>query len=135
MYGSVTLARFWADIRRQADALQILGWDHRDYKRAFAYWEEAITLFRQVEAHGSLADTLSMLGYYLLMDGQLDDAQKCLDESNLLFQQLNFKGSGNHLLSTYGQIALGRGDYEQARAYFQEDARVGNELGSRIQYL
>jgi tetratricopeptide (TPR) repeat protein len=53
----------------------------------------------------------------------------------LLFQQLKIKGRRNHLLSAYGQIALMRGDYEQARAYFQEDAEISNESGSRIEYL
>jgi tetratricopeptide (TPR) repeat protein len=131
----LTLARSLGDIGRQAWALCVLGWDHRDFKRAFAYWEESITLYRQVGHWGRLAETLSELGSFLLMNGQIDASQKCLDESSLLFQQLNIKGRRNHLLSAYGQIALLRGEYEQARAYFQEDAAISNESGGRIEYL
>jgi predicted ATPase/DNA-binding SARP family transcriptional activator len=131
----LTLARSLGDIGRQAWALCVLGWDHRDFKRAFAYWEESITLYRQVGHWGRLAETLSELGFFLLMNGQIDASQKCLDESSLLFQQLNIKGRRNHLLSAYGQIALLRGEYEQARAYFQEDAAISNESGGRIEYL
>jgi tetratricopeptide (TPR) repeat protein len=58
-----------------------------------------------------------------------------MEESELLFQQLKIKGRKNRLLGGYAQIALMRGDYEQARAYFQEDAAISNESGSRIDYL
>ena len=132
---ALTLARSLGDVGRQAWALNLLGWDHRDFKRAFAYWEEAIILYRQVGNWRFLADNLSELGFFLLLDGQVDAAQKCLDESSLLLEQLNIKGRRNHLLSAYGQIALMRGDYEQARAYFQEDAAISNELGGRMEYL
>jgi tetratricopeptide (TPR) repeat protein len=132
---ALTLAHSLGDVGRQAWALNVLGWDHRDFKRAFAYWEDAIMLYRQVGHWGRLADNLSELGFFLLMNGQVDAAQKCLDESNLLFQQLNIKGRRNHLLSAYGQIALMRGEYEQARAYFQADATISNEAGSRVEYL
>jgi tetratricopeptide (TPR) repeat protein len=131
----LALARSLGDIGRQAWALCVLGWDHSDFKRAFAYWEEAIILYRQVGHLGRLADTLSELGFFQLMNGQIDASQKCLDESSSLLQQLNIKGRRNHLLSAYGQIALMRGEYEQARAYFQEDAAISNVSGGRIEYL
>lgn len=35
----------------------------------------------------------------------------------------------------YGQMALMRGDYEQARAYVQENVRFSDDLGSRREYL
>jgi predicted ATPase/DNA-binding XRE family transcriptional regulator len=131
---ALTLARSLGDIRRQATALNVLGWDHRDFKRAFVYWREATTLYRQLGHWDGLAHNLSSLGLFLLMDGQLAAAQKCLDEANSLFQQLNIQRR-SHLLSGLGQIALMGGDFEQARACFQEDARINNELGSRIDYL
>jgi non-specific serine/threonine protein kinase len=131
---ALTLARSLGDSRRQATALNVLGWDHRDFKRAFVYWREATTLYRQVGHWDGLAHNLSSLGLFLLMDGQLAAAQKCLDEANSLFQQLNIQRR-SHLLSGLGQIALLSGDFEQARACFQEDARINNELGSRIDYL
>ena len=92
-------------------------------------------MYRQVGNWRFLADNLSELGFFLLLHGQVDAAQKYLDESSLLLQQFNIKGRRNHLLSAYGQIAFMRGDYEQARAYFQEDAAISNELGGRMEYL
>jgi|RhiMetdeSRZDD1v2_1073273.scaffolds.fasta_scaffold2508731_1 hypothetical protein len=37
---ALALAQSLGDIRRQADALDLLAWDHRDFKRAFSYWEK-----------------------------------------------------------------------------------------------
>jgi predicted ATPase/class 3 adenylate cyclase len=131
---ALALAKTLGDIGRQAHALNVLGWDHRDYTRAFACWEQAITLFRQIGHWWGLASTLSDLGYFLLMDNQIDVAEEYLDEANLLFEQVNIQGR-DHLLSAYGEIALRRGDFERARDYFQEDARISNELGNRTNYL
>jgi predicted ATPase/DNA-binding XRE family transcriptional regulator len=131
---ALTLARSLGDVRRQALALSVLGWDHRDFKRAFIFWREATRLYRYAEDWDGLAHNLSRLGLFLLMDDQLAAAEECLDEANLLFQQLNIH-RGSHLLSGLGQIALIGGDYDQARLYFQEAARISNELGSRIDYL
>jgi predicted ATPase/class 3 adenylate cyclase len=131
---ALTLAKTLGDIRRQAYALEVLGWDHRDYTRAFACWEQAITLYRQIGHWRGLAGVLSDMGYFLLLDNQIDVAEVCLDEANLLFEQVNIKGK-DHLLSAYGEIALRRGDFERARDYFQEDTRISNELGGRTNYL
>jgi tetratricopeptide (TPR) repeat protein len=132
---ALTLARSLGDIVGQRMALGILGWDHRDFERAWAYWDEAIALSRQLGHWSALADTLSTLGFMLVLNGNIESAQKYLDESDLLFKQLNVKGGKGHLLTAYGQIALMRGEYEQARAYFQENARLSYELGSRMDYL
>ncbi|HEX5942818.1 MAG TPA: hypothetical protein VFY66_11105, partial [Anaerolineales bacterium] len=131
---ALSLAQSLGDFKRQADALNILAWDHRDFKRAFSSWEEAVKLYRQVGHWTRLARSLSQFGFFLLMDGQLDAAQRCMDEANSLFQQLNIKGRSS-LLAGLGQIALIRGNYEQARAYFQEDARISNEIGNRLDNL
>ncbi|HXD10697.1 MAG TPA: tetratricopeptide repeat protein, partial [Anaerolineales bacterium] len=132
---ALTLAQSLGDPERQRHVLNILGWDHRDFKRAFAYWDEAIRLSRQVGNWRALAGTLSTLGFFLLMDGKVEAAQKFLDESNLLIQQFKIKGEKVHLLNAYGQIALMRGDYEEARAHFQENAAISDEMGNRIDYL
>jgi tetratricopeptide (TPR) repeat protein len=69
------------------------------------------------------------------LDGNVESAQKYLDESSLLYRQLNIHTDQRQLFSAYGLIALMGGDYEQARTYFQENARVAKELGNRLDYL
>jgi predicted ATPase/DNA-binding SARP family transcriptional activator len=132
---ALAIARSLGDVGRQATALYIMGWDHSDFKRAFAYWNEAIKLYREVGNLRRLANMLSILGQFLVLEGDIESAQKCQDEASALFQQMNPKAEKGHLLGTYGLIAIMRGDYEQARAYFQENARINKELGSRLDYL
>jgi predicted ATPase/DNA-binding XRE family transcriptional regulator len=130
---ALTRAESLGDIRRQAISLHILGWDHRDFERDFAYWEQAAALYRQAGHWIGLAECLGDLGFFLLLDGQLDTAQKYLDESKSLFEKLNPRFIDS-LLRSFGQIALMRGDYEQARRYFQQEAEI-NKLSSRMGYL
>jgi predicted ATPase/DNA-binding SARP family transcriptional activator len=132
---ALALARSLGDLMRQTTALNQLGWDHRDYKRAFAAWEEAINLYRQMGSWRYLASVLSMLGLFMVMEGEVEPALKFLEESERVYQKLSTKTGKGHLLIAYGQIALLRGDYEQARAYLLENARIGEESGSRIEYL
>ena len=132
---ALALARSLGDILRQVSALNFLGWDRSDSKRALAYWEEAVPLYRQMQNRRSLANCLSRLGYYYLLDGNIEIAEKYLDESILLFQQLNITTGRDHINAAYAQLALMRGDYEQARVYIQENARIAKETGSRMEYL
>jgi len=125
----------FGDVLRQAVALSLLGWDHSDLKRAIAYWEEALPLYRQVGNQRAVANNLGRIGLFLVKEGNIESGQKYLDESNLLYQQLNITTGRDSLTGAYGQIALMRGDYEQARAYFQENARINKEIGSRMDYL
>jgi non-specific serine/threonine protein kinase len=132
---ALTLARSLNDLMRQTTALQLLGWDHRDYQRAFAYWEEAIVLYRQIGGWRFLAHVLSMLGRFLVMNGNSDAAQKYLDEADQLYHKMNMNAGKTDFLLASGEIALLRGDYEQARTYFQENARIRYETGSLLDYL
>jgi len=50
-------------------------------------------------------------------------------------QEIERQRRKGHLLTAYGQIALMRRDYEQARAYFQENARLSAELGGQMGYV
>jgi tetratricopeptide (TPR) repeat protein len=132
---ALALARSLGDLVRQATALNIMGWELSDINRSLAYWEEAISLYREVGNWRYLANCLGRVGFYLVLDGNVESAQKYLDEASLLYRQLNIHTDQRQLFSAYGHIALIRGDYEAARAYFQENARVAKELGNRLDYL
>jgi len=132
---ALALARSLGDVVRQTTALNFLGWDHSDLSRALASWEAAIPLYHQIGNRRALANCLGRLGFYLMLEGNLESAQKYLDESNLLYQQLNINTGYDHLNAAYALIALMRGDYEQARTRCLESARIAKETGSRMDYL
>lgn len=121
------------DTRGQLESLWQLGW--LDQTNRFYYWEKALALTRVLGDAYELASGLSTAGLFLVLNGDLDAAQKYLAESNALYQQLHMKPVISHLLSAYGQISLIRGDFKKARAYLQEHARASLELGSRQDYL
>ena len=128
-----TLAEDAGDIRRQIEYLWQLGW--LDQANRFSYWERALGLARQLGDAQSLASGLSMMGFFLVLNGDLDSAQKYLAESGALYQKLQLKPVTSHLLSAYGQISLLRGEFKKARSYLQEHARASLKLGYREDYL
>ena len=130
---ALTLAKGLGDIPRQADALWQLGWLDQDNR--FIYWEKAIALARPLGNWRGLAVGLSTIGYFLVLDGDIESAQKYLDEAVKLCQQVNMHPLPEGLLSAYGQIALLQGDFEKARTCFQADARLGVESVNRQHYL
>jgi tetratricopeptide (TPR) repeat protein len=134
---ALTLARSLGDTWRQAQAFAFLGWtDSHDFKRRVDYWEKAIALFRKVGDLRFLAGLLGSLGFFLALNGNIDSAQKCLDESSLLLQQLNPQNFVWHNnLGGYIQLAMIRRDYEQARALSKELQNLSQENGDRLTYL
>jgi predicted ATPase/DNA-binding SARP family transcriptional activator len=131
---ALELAQSFGDVRRQASALWHLGWLYQGENR-FVYWKKAIALTRSLGNLRGLAGSLSTTGFFLLLNGEIESAQKHLDESNRLYQQLNLNLPPTHLLSAYSQISLIRGDFKKARAYLEEAIRSNVEFGSRQGYL
>jgi predicted ATPase/DNA-binding SARP family transcriptional activator len=132
---ALALARSLGDLVRQATALNIMGWAQNDLKRGITCWEEAIPLYREMGNWRPLANCLGRVGLSLVMDGEIEPAQKYLDEASSLYRQLNIHADQRQLISAYGLLAVLRGDYAEARAFFQENARVAKELGNRLDYL
>jgi len=131
---ALELAQSLGDVRRQASALWQLGWLYRG-ENSFVYWKKAIALTRSLGNWRGLAGSLSTTGFFLVLNGDIEAAQKYLDEANMLYQKLNMNPPPTHLLSAYGRIALIRGEFKEARAYLEESTRINVEFGSRQGYL
>lgn len=131
---ALELAQSLGDVRRQASALWQLGWLYQG-ENSFVYWKKAIALTRSLGNWRGLAGSLSTTGFFLVLNGDIEAAQKYLDESNRLYQQLHLNPPPTHLLSAYARIALIRGDFKKARAYLQESTGFNVEFGSRQGYL
>ena len=67
----------------------MLGWDQRDPRWGREQWEEAVVLFRQVGDWRFLAHTLGILGYTVLSNGDLESAEKYLDEAYEVNRHIN----------------------------------------------
>ena len=132
---ALALALSLGDPWKKAAALSTLAWDQRDPQYSRAAWEEANAIFRQVGDWRSLAFNLAILGYTVLSNGEMDAAQGILDECLEINRRMNYKRETEFVLTAKGQIALMRGDYEQAREFLSEWAVLAEELGNRMGYL
>ena len=111
---ALAVARSLGDIWRQGWVLGNMGWDQRDPQRSRQYWDEAIALFRQAGDWRSLAETLGISGFTDLSNGNLESAQKSLDEAYEINQRINYKEM-EFVLTGKGMLALLRGEFELAR--------------------
>jgi predicted ATPase/DNA-binding XRE family transcriptional regulator len=134
---ALALAQSLGDVRRQADAFGYLGWlgPAERFADRFVQWEKAITLARASGDWLSLADRLYTVGRFLILNGDVETAQKHLDESKALYRQLNRRLAEAKFLPAYGQIALLQSDFKTARACFQAEAKICVEFGNRKGYL
>jgi predicted ATPase/DNA-binding CsgD family transcriptional regulator len=134
---ALVLSRSLGDARRQAFALYNLGSDRPDLQ--FAYWEEAMDLYRQA---GDLYNLESLLYQtaraHILMTGAIAKAQQYVDEAERLSSLTSVNKRG--ILGYYAgwaksTLALMRSDYEAAYAQLQEVAAFTQESGDRMGYL
>ena len=131
---ALALARSMGDILRQAFALSMLGWDQRDPGQGRRHWEEAIVLFRQAGDWRFLAQTLGILGFTVLSDGDLESAQKVLDEAYEVNQQID-NIEFEFVLTGNGILAMLRGEYDRARTFLQKNIENHEKTGNRMGYL
>jgi len=140
---ALVIAKSLGDVWRQAITLSSLGWDQRDPALGRQYWEEGIALLRQTGDWRNLAQTLGILGFTALSNGDLRSAQKALDEAYEINQQIN-NNEMEFVLTGKAILALLSGEYKQARAFLRANLEslehVGNRMGvlwarARIAYV
>jgi tetratricopeptide (TPR) repeat protein len=131
---ALALARSMGDDSRQAFAFFVLGWDQRDPKRARQYLEEAVALFRQAGDWRFLAQSLGILGFTVLLNGELELAEELLDEAYEVNQQTN-QSAMEFVLTGKGILCLLRGEQRQARAFLQKNIDNLDKMGNRIGVL
>jgi predicted ATPase len=131
---ALALGRSMGDSLRQAYALSMLGRDQRDPQRSREQLEEAITLFRPAGDWRFLAQTLGILGCTVLLEGDLEAAQKYLDEADEANQHIE-NSEMEYVLPGKGLLCMQRGDYGQARAFLQRNIDDLDRMGKRIRHL
>lgn len=135
LHQALTLAQALGDTWRQAVVLGFLGWDRRDVQQAFRNWEMAIQLYREVGDQISLANLLSLLAQFRILNGDLEIGEKHLAESMLLWQSNQRANVWEHPKIVKNLILLLRGEYEQAYVVLQEALASAQETGNRMSQL
>ena len=104
-------------------------------KGRIEFWEKVMDLFRKAGDGQGLADRLGDLGLELVLDGDIEGAQKYLAESTLILEQLQTKAQWMPAKLAYSLIALQGGDYAQARALLEEIMQITSALGGQMYYF
>ena len=131
---ALALARSMGDVLWQAIALSMLGWDQRDPRLGREQWEEASVLLRQAGSWRYLAQTLGILGFTVLSNGDLESAQEFLDEAYEVNQRIN-NTEMEFVLTGKGILCMLRGEYAQARLFLQKNINDLEEMANRMGVL
>jgi tetratricopeptide (TPR) repeat protein len=120
------------DIWRKANVLYSLGYYHREIP---SYWEEAVVLLRQVGDWDFLINILSWQASHCILNGDVELAQKHIDEAEALREFNAMTNSGINIETTKSLIALARGDLDQAYTLMKQVMIRNHELGHRMGYI
>src|SRR5688500_8902455 len=112
----------------------MLGWDQRDPRLGREQWEEASLLLRQAGSWRYLAQTLGILGFTVLSNGDLESAQKYLDEAYEVNQRIN-NTEMEFVLTGKGILCMLHGEYAQARLFLQKNINDLEEMANRMGVL
>ena len=135
LHQSLQLALALKDPWREANAYYFLGWDRRDFGRTLKYWEKAVSLYRQTGDQIALANLLSLLGQFRILDGDMEVGENLLNEAMILWEANNRANIWENVKIARSLIALMRGDHEQAYALLEEALLSARETGNRMSYL
>jgi predicted ATPase/DNA-binding XRE family transcriptional regulator len=131
---ALTLSQSLGDIWRQAKIYFQLGMSHPKFQRSLPYFEKAVELFTEAGDQRYQADSLSNISYIWIRDGEIELAQKYLDEAQMLFP-IDEIDMWAQFQSEKSIIALVNGDYEQAHDLLLEALAHAEKLGNRFDYL
>ena len=134
MQRALVLAQSINDKWRQARVLSALGWGLLEDKQ-YIHLKEALKIFQEVGDLHNIVEVMAEMGRLEMLKGDLESAQKILNEAIILTRPLNFSNSMAGILQETGRIATIKGDYERAYADLQESAAIYEEQGIRLAYL
>jgi predicted ATPase/DNA-binding XRE family transcriptional regulator len=129
---ALDLSESLGDVWRKAYVLGHLGYLGKD--RAF-YWSETVRLVREQGDLRLLQDILGPMAYCEVLDGDIESAQRNLDEAAQLSRTSKLKRSMGHVLRALSRIEILKGNFEKAYALLEEDINTTSELGHRTDYL
>jgi predicted ATPase len=99
-----------------------------DYDAARAYYEESLTIYRELGDRRGAARPLNGLGLVSFGQGDFVTAQSFLEESLAIKRELADPSSISIALNNLGLVAHAQGDYTTARAYLEEALAIDRQL-------
>ncbi len=118
----------------RANALKAAGFIARergDYTLSRKLFEEALTIFRELEDKSGVAASLNGLGSIAQRQGDYTAARALHEESLAIRRQTDDRHSIADSLTSLGLLAYLRSDYTAAQVLYEESLAIKRELGDR----
>jgi len=128
---AVSLGDTW----QEANIYYSLGWDHSDYQRKFAHWDKSIELFRKVGDQIALANLLGLMGQFRVLNGDLELAEKYLNEAMELWKTNRKANTWDNPKMAKSIIASTHGRYEEAKTLLEEVLLSSEQTGNIMAHL
>ena len=135
LHKSLDLARSLNDPWREANVYYFLGWHRRDSRRTVMYWEKAVSLYRQTEDQIALANLLSLLGQFRILEGDIEIGEGLLDEAIVLWEANNRANIWENVKIAQSVLALLEEENEKAYELLEQALQSAKERGNRMSYL
>ena len=135
LHQSLDIALSLNDPWREANVYYFLGWHRRDFQRTLMHWEKAVSLYRQAGDQIALANLLSLLGQFRILDGDIEVGEKLLDEAMVLWEANRRANIWENVKIAKSLLALLKGDHEKAYELLEQALQSTRERGNRMSYL
>lgn len=130
---SLMLYRQLGDAQGCAMALYWLGvvacWARCNYAQARILAEESLTLHRELQDKSGMADSLLILNYVELHQGQYAEAYALLEQAFTYFKEVDDTWGMAYTLQYMGRVLLEQEQYEAASTKVEESLALSIELG------
>ncbi len=111
--------------------LGILACSLGDYASARAYYDEGLTIQRDLGDRQGIAHSLLCLGTVACSLGDYTSARACYEESLTIQREVGDRKGIAYSLYNLGDVANGLGDYASARAFREESLTILRTIGDR----
>jgi tetratricopeptide (TPR) repeat protein len=103
-----------------------------DLVEARENYEQALSIYKEIDKSEGIADTLTNLGNIYLRLGKTKEAIKHYEESLEHLRKLNKREPLSDTLNDLGEILISQGEYKQAEARLKEALKFRREPGKDI---
>ncbi len=114
----------WIEDRRSG-----VDWDRGDLQSGIRHFEARAKHYRELGDRRGEAEALHLLGENLRDVGRLDEAETVLVEADALVRELDLEFAGATITHGRADLALDRGDGEEALRLYREALEVVRSLG------
>jgi serine/threonine protein kinase len=117
-----------------ANVLFAAGWlafEQGDYPSANQFYEESLTIWRELDHVPKIAELLISSGHVAQQQGDFDRAGLFYKDSLTLYQQLDEKGGIALALNRLGHLAQLQADYVGAEGFLKQSLALRRALGDK----